>query len=105
MVERYCGGVVPDGASAALIELDGQDAQDLALYHAAMDGSRGYLPHEALRHVWSTVARGNEYVDRQAPWKLAKDPALRSDLERTLAALARQRARHASQLEAFPPAE
>jgi methionyl-tRNA synthetase len=34
------------------------------------------------------VARTNEYVDRQAPWKLAKDPALRSELELTLATLA-----------------
>ena len=67
-------------------------------YHAAMDGSRGYLLHEALRHVWSTVRRGNEYVDRQAPWKLAKDPALRGELERTLAALVRQLARHAIHL-------
>jgi methionyl-tRNA synthetase len=70
-----------------------------------MDGSRGYLLHEALRHVWSTVSRGNEYVDRQAPWKLAKDSALRPELERTLAALIRQLARHAIHLHPFLPAK
>ena len=103
MVERYCGGIVPGDAAAAAGDLDAQDAADLAQYHAAMDGSRGYLPHEALRHVWATVSRGNEFVDRQAPWKLAKDPALRPELERTLAALVRQLARHAIHLQPFMP--
>jgi methionyl-tRNA synthetase len=105
MVERYCGGVVPGGVAAEPTESDTQDAVDLAAYHAAMDGSRGYLLHEALRHVWSTVRRGNEYVDTQAPWKLAKDPALRPELERTLAALMRQLARHAIHLHPFMPAK
>jgi methionyl-tRNA synthetase len=100
MVERYFGGLVP---AADKTDLDTADAQDLAHYHSAMDGSRGFLMHEALKHVWSTVARGNEYVDRQAPWKLAKDPALKPELERTLAALIRQLARHAIHLQPFMP--
>jgi methionyl-tRNA synthetase len=103
MVERYFGGAVPGGAAAEPTELDAQDALDLAQYHSAMDGSRGYLLHDALRHVWSTVRRGNEYVDSQAPWKLAKDPALRGALERTLAGLMRQLARHAIHLHPFMP--
>ena len=53
MVERYCEGVVSGNAAAERTELDTQDAHDLAQYHAAMDGSRGYLLHEALRHVWA----------------------------------------------------
>ena len=71
MVEKYCDGVVPAGARD---ESDRADAADLADYHAAMDGTRGFLLHEALKSVWQGVARGNEYVDRRAPWKLAKDP-------------------------------
>ena len=51
----------------------------------------------------SAVSRGNEYVDRQAPWKLAKDPAQRAALEKTLAALVRQLARHAIHLQPFMP--
>ena len=85
--------------------VDIEDARDLEQYHRAMNGSRGYLLHEGLRHVWSTVSRGNEYVDRQAPWKLAKDPALRPALEQTLAALVRQLARHAIHLHPFMPAK
>ena len=60
-----------------------------------MAGTRGSLPNEALRSVWLTVARGNEYVDRQAPWKLAKRPEDREALEATLGTLVRQLARQA----------
>jgi methionyl-tRNA synthetase len=100
MIERYCGGTIPPGAPT---ELDRLDAADVATYHAALDGSRGYLLHEGLKAVWSTVGRGNEYVDRQKPWSLAKDPALRAELESTLAALARQLARQAILLAPFMP--
>jgi methionyl-tRNA synthetase len=87
MVERYCGGVVPKGDRN---EIDVADAKDLEAYHASI-GPRGFLLHDALRAVWQTIARANEYVDRQAPWKLAKDPASRAALESTLATLVRQR--------------
>ncbi len=100
MVERYCGGTVPAGPRN---QIDVADDADYASYHAAMDGSRGYLLHEGLRHVFLTVSRGNEYVDRQAPWKLAKDPAQAAELHHTLATLIRQLARHAVHLSPFMP--
>lgn len=100
MVERYFGGTVPAGPATSS---DTDDARDLAAYHSAMDGSRGYLLHEALRSLWLTVQRGNEYVDRRAPWKQAKDPAQRADLEETLASLVRQLARQALCLYPFMP--
>jgi methionyl-tRNA synthetase len=100
MVERYCGGLVP---SAARTDVDRQDAADAIEYHAAMDGTRGFLLHEALRVVWQSVVRGNEYVDRRAPWKQAKDPAQRGELEITLASLVRQLARQAVLVAPFMP--
>jgi methionyl-tRNA synthetase len=100
MIERYFEGIVPSGAQT---EVDKLDLADLADYHAAMDGTKGYLPSEALQSVWKTVARGNEYVDRQAPWKLAKDPAQRDELALTLASLMRQLARQAICLFPFMP--
>ncbi|MBI3792870.1 MAG: methionine--tRNA ligase [Gemmatimonadetes bacterium] len=90
MIERYRGGVVPQAPQTVL---DAEDAEAIARYHAAMDGSQGYLIHEGLRHVWTCVQRGNEYVDRRAPWKQAKDPAEAAALDETLGALARQLAR------------
>jgi methionyl-tRNA synthetase len=100
MIERYCAGIVPPGLPN---EVDAADAGEYERYREAMDGGRGYLLHEALRHVWATVARGNEYVDRQAPWKLAKDPAQRPALEAVLATLVRQLARQAVHIAPFMP--
>ena len=55
-------------------EVDDADKADLEAYHSSF-GPKGFLLHDALRAVWQTVSRANEYVDKQAPWKLAKDPA------------------------------
>ena len=100
MVEKYFDGVVPAGDPN---DMDAADARDYAAYHTAMEGSRGYLLHEALKSVWATVARGNEYVDRQAPWKLAKDPGKRDELAGVMASLIRQLARQAIHLAPFMP--
>ena len=99
MVERYFGGVVPNGARN---EVDDADKADLEGYHSSF-GPRGFLLHDALRAVWQTVSRANEYVDKQAPWKLAKDPASRAALESTLATVVRQLARQAVYLWPFMP--
>ncbi|HSA54567.1 MAG TPA: class I tRNA ligase family protein [Gemmatimonadaceae bacterium] len=100
MVERYRGGVVPRARGTSL---DAGFEGDLRAYHAAFDAGNGWLLHEALQAVWRAVARGNEYVDRQAPWKLAKDPALSAQLDETLGALVRQLARFAVMLYPYMP--
>ena len=99
MVERYCDGVVPRGQPN---EVDEADLKDLAAYHDSF-GPKGFMLHEALKAVWQTIARANEYVDHQAPWKLAKDPAKRAELDATLASLVRQLARQAVYLFPFMP--
>jgi methionyl-tRNA synthetase len=100
MVERYCEGVVPAGTATWV---DEADAADLARYHTAMDGTAGYLPHEALANLWRTVARANEYVQASAPWALAKDSTRRVELETVLASLVRQLARQAVCVAPFMP--
>ena len=102
MVEKYTDGVVPSGSRN---ESDRADASDLNDYVAAMDGSRGYLPHEALRVVWRSVTRANEYVQTMQPWSLAKDPAARDRLEHVLASLVRQLARLAVTVSPFMPSK
>lgn len=97
MVEKYCDGIVPAGAPN---EIDAADASNLAGYDEAMQAN---LPSKALDCVWSTISRANEYVDRQAPWKLARDPAQRAELESTLATLIRQLLRQAVVLSPFMP--
>ncbi len=59
--------------------------------------------HEAIQAVLKTVTRANEFVDQKAPWKLAKDPALKKELDETLSSLVRQLARQAVYLFPFIP--
>ena len=100
MVEKYCGGAVPSGAST---DLDATDVSDLDEYVAAMDGPRGYLLHEGLKRAMMSVTRGNEYVQTTQPWALAKEAAKRGQLEQTLAALMRALARQCVLLHPFLP--
>ncbi|MEP6990493.1 MAG: methionine--tRNA ligase [bacterium] len=102
MVEKYRGGVVPVGARDGA---DVADAADVAAYHEAMDGTRGFLLHEALQRAMACVARGNEFVQASQPWKLAKgeDDASQRALDDVLASLMRQLARQAVLLAPFMP--
>ena len=102
MVEKYRASVVPHGR---IDEAEGADADDLEAYHAAMDGSRGFLLHEALQRAMAFVTRGNEYVQTMQPWKLAKGDDADSirALDHVLASLVRQLARQAVLLAPFMP--
>ena len=100
MVEKYFAGTVPRSPRTPL---DDADARDLAEYHAAMDGTSGFLLHQGLAAVWRTVARANEFVQSSAPWTLAKDPARRPELEAVLGALVRSLARQAVCIAPFMP--
>jgi methionyl-tRNA synthetase len=84
-------------------EVDRADEADLQAYHSAMDGSRGFLLHEALRRAMASVTRGNEYVQSMQPWVLAKSPDTRTMLETTLGTLMRSLARQAVMLFPFVP--
>ena len=100
MIDRYRGGIVPTGKDETVDEAD--DA-DLAAYRGHMNGDGGYLLHEALKSLWRTVARANEFVDRQAPWKLAADDTKTVELDRTLGSLARQLVRQTAYVAPFMP--
>jgi methionyl-tRNA synthetase len=43
---------------------------------------------QALDEIWQRVRRLNRYVEEQAPWNLARDPAQAGDLDRVLRTLA-----------------
>ena len=100
MIEKYRDGLTPAGADAGP---DVADQADIASYVAALDGSNGYLPHEALRVVMRMVARSNEFVQSSAPWTVAKDPAKFAQLDAILASLSRQIARQVALLAPFMP--
>ncbi|HEU4642696.1 MAG TPA: methionine--tRNA ligase [Gemmatimonadaceae bacterium] len=102
MIERYCGGIVPAFDADAAAEAAGVLQSHQEAYVRAMDGQ---LLHEALAAAFRIVSAANGYVDQKAPWKLAKDPAQRAELERTLAVLAHVLARLAVLLSPFMPSK
>jgi methionyl-tRNA synthetase len=82
MVQRYRDGVVPAVATDPVLDADLEGLpQEVA---ALMDRAE---PTQALEHIWQRVRRLNRYVEEQAPWQLARDPANADELDRTLASL------------------
>jgi methionyl-tRNA synthetase len=97
MIEKYRDGVVPSLTRNASYD---SDSQDIASYLAAMNNR---LLHKALDAAFRNVDGANEYVTMQAPWKLAKDPALAAALDETLSTLARKLAIQTVLLAPFMP--
>ena len=79
MVEKYFGGTLPT-------ERENSDADcDLKTMASTLrDRYETEMEHfqfqNALEQVFKTIQRANKYIDENAPWTLAKDPANRSRL-------------------------
>jgi methionyl-tRNA synthetase len=97
MVGRYRGGVVPAGERSSL-----DDAADGAVerFGERMDA---LLLHEGAAAALALVSEANGFVEARAPWKLAKDPELASELDATLRSLVRSLAVAATLLAPFMP--
>jgi methionyl-tRNA synthetase len=83
MLQRYCQGVIPPPADT------GTAANTLAEAAAKLlpdlDPLLNELAfHKALARLWEYVRLVNRYVDEQAPWALARDPAQRRRLDTVL---------------------
>jgi methionyl-tRNA synthetase len=86
MLQRYRQGVVPSYDEAAVTEADRELRSHAVIqeYQAAMNS---FQVHLALQEIWKLIQRGNQYVEENAPWKLAKDPAQSARLDLVLAHL------------------
>jgi methionyl-tRNA synthetase len=100
MVEKYFDGVVP-GASA--VEHDHNVASGLNRSIRAVTGDSGFPLHEAIAGIMQTVRETNEFVQRAAPWSLAKDPARRDELASVLSTTIRSLAGQAIALSPIMP--
>jgi methionyl-tRNA synthetase len=97
MIGRYRDGVVPAGQPT---ELDDRIPETLVRYRAAMDAN---LLHQGIAAAMDLADAANRFIEQQAPWALAKDPARSADLDATLGSLARVLAALATLLEPFMP--
>ncbi len=89
MVARYREGRVPSlGGSASDAGLDPALAEDFSgLSERVAELIDRVELSNALDEIWQRVRRLNRYVEEQAPWQLAKDPARADDLDRVLGTL------------------
>ncbi|MEJ2216782.1 MAG: class I tRNA ligase family protein [Gemmatimonadota bacterium] len=97
MIERYRDGVVP---AAVRTTLDQRVTDTLVRYRSAMDAC---LLNQGIAATRELTAAANGFVEEQAPWKQAKDPAQAAELDATLASLARALAALSTLLEPFLP--
>ena len=79
MVEKYFGGTLP----TQRLDTDADD--DLKQMASTLrDRYEAEMEHfqfqNALEQIFKTIQRANKYIDENAPWTLAKDPANRARL-------------------------
>ena len=79
MVEKYFGGTLPAERESSDADCDLKtmastlrDRYDTEMEH--------FQFQNALEQVFKTIQRANKYIDENAPWTLAKDPANRARL-------------------------
>ena len=99
---KYRGGVVPSSSGRMLD--DSGDSSRPPFTIKSCPASQGIVLR-THSEVWKCVAHGNEFVGRQAPWKMAKDPALNAELDATLSTLIRSLARRTVALALSCPAK
>jgi methionyl-tRNA synthetase len=76
LIARNCGGTLPARGTPT--------DDDTALLSAAaglLEHVRGHIDrqtfHDALEEIWKVIRAANGYIDRQAPWALAKTDKIR----------------------------
>lgn len=75
MVEKYFDGVIPayvEGATPYDADIQALLKQVVERFETAMENLQFSV---ALSAVWEVVRAGNKYIENNAPWNLAKDPA------------------------------
>jgi len=82
VAQKFCAGAVPP-RSAGRGEQSHGELEQVAreVIQDAHDNYAAYAPSRALEAIWRLVREGNRYINNTEPWKLAKDPARRDELD------------------------
>ena len=80
MIEKYCGGVVPEATTEDEFDIDLAKVATSAAsqVEAKMENFEFSM---ALEEIWKVVRRANKYIDEKTPWILAKDEARKAELD------------------------
>jgi methionyl-tRNA synthetase len=79
MIERFRDGVVPNASAPEALAQDFEGLPDLVCERFDRVEVTG-----ALDDIWQRIRRLNRYVQDEAPWQLAKDPAAAERLDAVL---------------------
>jgi methionyl-tRNA synthetase len=86
LIERFAGGRIPEPARGAETDLERTLQREAgALAERVTDLClRDVEFNRALEAIWEVVQLGNQYVDKSAPWNLAKQAELQPRLQTVL---------------------
>ena len=87
MIERYLEGVIPNPTDPSESEKEIEDFYHETARQVHSD-LEGLAFNRALSRIWEFIALVNRYVDKTAPWKLAKKEGQSERLETVLWTLA-----------------
>lgn len=89
MLGNFSNGRVPAMDQKSQTDLDRELAKTASDLFPAIDKHLGNLEfNRALETIWGLVQLANQYIDKTAPWTLAKDPAQDARLKTVLFHLA-----------------
>jgi methionyl-tRNA synthetase len=75
MIERYANGMIPAVGTSALPELEALIATTATSLPERIDhGFTALAFRENLQAIWELIGLCDEYIDKSAPWTLAKKP-------------------------------
>ncbi|MCY3956368.1 MAG: methionine--tRNA ligase [Nitrospira sp.] len=76
LIQRFCHGAVPapDPSSITGLETDLQAAAESLMQKTLSHHLRRIEFNRTLEAIWGLVQLGNQYIDKTAPWVLAKNP-------------------------------
>lgn len=76
MIEQYCDGRIPKQLPSPIyLEMIGEKIEQLEF-------------DEALKNIWQAIAKANQMIDENEPWKMAKDESKKEELNELLSKLA-----------------
>lgn len=76
MIEQYCDGRIPKQLPSPIyLEMIGEKIEQLEF-------------DEALKNIWQAIAKANQLIDSNEPWKMAKDANKKEELNELLSQLA-----------------
>ena len=83
MIERFNKGIIYKEDVCVEFEKNLKDLLDKTFvdYKKHMDNME---INDALKVVWTLIARSNKYIDETAPWALAKNPEMKARLDTVL---------------------